>query len=373
MFNLDLTATIDELEQRLLAGEAMISALRRQQAATLASLDAMQVRQIDGSRSLQEWTRGRLDVSAHTARNLVSAARSLPSHPELVQLAADNAMSFERLVATSKLVATGADEEAVADSFQFDLAGVARLQRRYHRINRTTESEVFTDRHLYFQDSLDGTRGRFGGELPGFEYRILAKALEERADMFADLPGPRIGKPQRMADAIVSMAQDSLELPNPEGETIHRNDPLATVLVDGRLAGETQGEAGAEIEFGPRVGPAVLEQILCQGRVQLVGIANGKPVAVTDGTRSIPPAIRRMVAWRDGGCTIDGCHSRYRLQPHHIRPRAAGGSHEADNLTTLCWFHHHVVVHRLGHRIDPDSPQQRRRFRRNHTTGTDPP
>ena len=99
----------------------------------------------------------------------------------------------------------------------------------------------------------------------------------------------------------------------------------------------------------------------------------GKPVVTSDAARGIPPAVRRLVAWRDGGCTIAGCRSRYRLQVHHIKPRAAGGDHDPDNLTTLCWFHHHVVAHRLGHRIDPDSPPGKRRFLRNHTTGTDPP
>ncbi|MDP8958147.1 MAG: hypothetical protein M3N51_02875 [Actinomycetota bacterium] len=45
-----------------------------------------------------------------------------------------------------------------------------------------------------------------------------------------------------------------------------------------------------------------------------------------------------------------------------MRPRSESGSHHPDNLTTLCWFHHHVVVHGMGYRIDPGSPPQRRRF-----------
>jgi hypothetical protein len=373
MWNVDFSATVDELEQGLLARESMISLLRQQQAEIVASLDVAQVDRVDGARSMQEWTRGRLDVSAHTARDLVDAARQLAHQPELLQLCKDNDLSFERLVATSRLIASGADEEIIAKSFGFDLAGVTRLRHRHRRITRNNEREVFVDRHLYLQDSLDGVRGRFSGELPGFEYRIFAKAVEERAGMFGDLPGPTVAKPQRMADAVVSIAQDSLETVAVTGEAARRSEPIAVVLVDGQLAADTAGETGAEIEFGPRVGPATLERILCGGRVQLVGLANGKPVATTPGTRAIPPAIRRLVAWRDGGCTIDGCHSRYRLQPHHIQHWADTRNHRPDNLTTLCWFHHHVVAHGLGHRIDPDTPPNRRRFLRNHTTGADPP
>ena len=127
MLKMDSSATVDDLEQDLLAREAMISRLRQQQADLLALLDAMQVDQTDGCRSLQEWTRSRLDVSAQTARDLVDAARSLPGQPEIGELAEESHQSFERLVATLRLAASGADKQAIADSFGYDLAGVARL------------------------------------------------------------------------------------------------------------------------------------------------------------------------------------------------------------------------------------------------------
>ena len=74
---MDFTASIDEMEQGLLAREHMISMLRQQQAEILTTLDAMQVNQLDGASSLQEWVRGRLDVSSQTARDLVDAGRQL--------------------------------------------------------------------------------------------------------------------------------------------------------------------------------------------------------------------------------------------------------------------------------------------------------
>ena len=76
---------------------------------------------------------------------------------------------------------------------------------------------------------------------------------------------------------------------------------MATVFVDAGLAAATGGEAGAEIEYGPKVGPATLERILCGGAVQLIGLTDGRPVVVSDGARAIPPAVRRFVVWRDGG------------------------------------------------------------------------
>ena len=211
--------------------------------------------------------------------------------------------------------------------------------------------------------------------LPGFEFGILEAALSERADQFGDLPGPRQARSQRMADALVSIAQDSLDpaVPGADGSDKGRGAPLVTVFVDAGLAASTQGEAGAEVAYGPRVGPNTLERILCTGSVQVVGLDRGKPVVTSNAAKALPATVRRFVMWRDGGCTVDGCTSRYRLQPHHIRWRADDGDHEPDNLTTLCWFHHHTVVHGLGYRIDPDSPPQRRRFVNPTRPGPDSP
>ncbi len=78
-------------------------------------------------------------------------------------------------------------------------------------MTRQDEADVFANRMVYIQDSFDGTRGRTLLDLPGFEHRIFTKALEQRADMFNDMPGPAITKTQRLADAAVSIAQDSLD------------------------------------------------------------------------------------------------------------------------------------------------------------------
>jgi hypothetical protein len=58
-------------------------------------------------------------------------------------------------------------------------------------------------------------------------------------------------------------------------------------------------------------------------------------------TRSIAPATRRHVLRRDNGrCRATNCRNHVWLDVHHIRPRAAGGSHSPSNLLTLCGAHH---------------------------------
>jgi hypothetical protein len=365
MFEGEITTSVDRLEQVLLDGERLITRIRARQATALRRLDRAQVQQSDGARSLKEWVAARLDVNDGTARDLVFASKALPEYAEISERIERDEVSFDRVVATTKLAMAGAEPATVERSLGFDLAGVHRLVGRHRGVSRRDEAQVFRDRFVAIQPNLAESSGRFWGELPGFELRIVDKALNQRGDRFNDLPGPKLAHGQRMADALVSIAQDSLDGTTLDGEAPGgRSDPLVTVFADADLTARTRGAAGAEIEFGPKVGPMVLERILCSGAVQIVGLQDGRPVAVSDAARAIPPAIRRLVVWRDGGCTIDGCRSRYRLQPHHIRPWAERQDHDPDNLTTLCWFHHHVVIHGMGHRLDPDSPTQRRHFLR---------
>ncbi|MFH1466965.1 MAG: hypothetical protein ABIO70_21460 [Pseudomonadota bacterium] len=61
-------------------------------------------------------------------------------------------------------------------------------------------------------------------------------------------------------------------------------------------------------------------------------------------SRTIPPAVRRLVLVRDGGrCQVPGCRNRHHLDVHHLRARVEGGGHEPVNLVTLCTCHHDMV------------------------------
>jgi hypothetical protein len=362
MFDVDLESwSPDRLEQELLASESRVAAERMWQAELLRAVDVAQVALADGAKSLQEWTRARLDVTDGTARDLVQAARAVPDQPLVLDLAEDGA-SFDRLVATSRLVASGVDGETVERSLGYDLAGVVRLRERHRLISREDEAAAFRDCYLVLQPSLDMSWGTIRGELPGLEFVTVEECLSQRAEQLRGLPGPDIPRSALLADALVSVCQDGLD---PAADTTvdgYGREPLVSVLVDAELAAATRGEAGAEIAYGPRVGPLTLEPILCGGRVELIGLEDGRPVVASAAARMIPPQLRRAVAWRDGGCVIDGCTSRYRLQVHHLRFRSDGGDDDLENLATLCWFHHHVCIHGMGLVLDPDSPPKRRRF-----------
>ncbi len=355
-------ATTDCIERALTDLEARIGFCRHLQMELLTELDRRQVPLSDGARNLAEWAAARLDLAPDTATRLTQTARRLIDQPRLADELASGEMSFDRVVEESRLVASGADPGLVDRSRGWDLTGVRRITSRHQRITPVDEQQAFDERFLAIQPSLDRAGYRLWGRLPGMEGRLVEGALLKQADRFPSAPDQQpCPREQRNADALVAIAQDSLvgsSVAEPSGQ------PLVSIFVDAHLAAATRGEAGADIDVGPRVGPLTLEQILCGGAVEiLTSPPEGTPMTIGPTSRTIPPKLRRFILHRDGGqCTADGCRSRYRLQPHHIIPRSRGGSHDPSNLTTLCWYHHHVVVHRNGYRIDPASPPARRRF-----------
>ena len=245
------------------------------------------------------------------------------------------------------------------------------MTARHLRLTRRNEQQTFAQRSIMLQPSLDEAFYKIWGGLPGTDGKILEQALNLRADQFPPIPDhKRCPRNQRFADALVSIAQDSIDGTQTEGTP---TVPIVSIFVDAQLAARTGGEAGAQIDTGPRIGPLTLEEILCDSHVEILATAqDGTPLTVGPTSRTIPPKLKRFILHRDGGvCTTDGCQSRYRLQPHHIKPKSQGGTHHPENLTTLCWYHHHVVIHRNGYHINPNSPPQRRRFLK--PDGRDPP
>jgi hypothetical protein len=354
----------DALERRLLAGEAVIARVRAAQMVLVREADRRQAALADGCRSLVEWVTGRLDVAPETAKALVSTARCLENLPSVESAATEGAVSFDRAVAVARIADPSEDDTIVDELAVFDVAAIRRLSSKRHRFTKGMEREAFDTRYMTAQPNLDESSWRVHGQLPGMAGRCFVEALDTRADALPPDPDGDRSRGTRWADALWAISLDSLAAS--DGATVDSATPLLTVFVDANDATATNGEAGVVIEAGPRVGSDTVEAILCDGVIEVTGrTADGTPLGMGHRTRVIPPRLRRFTLHRDGGvCTIEGCVSRYRLQAHHITPWSQGGTTDATNLATVCWFHHHVVIHGRGYTINPDTPTQRRRLNR---------
>ena len=67
-------------------------------------------------------------------------------------------------------------------------------------------------------------------------------------------------------------------------------------------------------------------------------------------TDEIPLHLRRLVSLRDQGCGFSGgCDQPASgCEPHHVVHRKDGGPTSLTNLKDYCYWHHHVLLHRLG-------------------------
>ncbi len=285
------TLTTDRIEQTLLEGEAIIAGVRAAQMRLVREIDRRQTPMADGCRSLAEWVTGRLDVAPDTT--LVTAARR-------------------------------------------------------HRISTGKERESFERRYVVVQANLDASSWRIHGELPATAGRVLVDALDHKADTLPQNPEHLATRGMRWADALWAISLDTLT--GSDGASIDTHSPLVSAFVNASAAAATNGEAGVTVEAGPQLGPAALQGILCDGFVEVAATTqDGIPLAYGHRSRVIPPRLRRAILHRDGAaCTIEGCTSRYRLQIHHITSWADGGHTDPADLTTVCWFHHHIAIHGHG-------------------------
>jgi hypothetical protein len=342
--------TPDQVEQALLADEAIIAAARGRQMAHLALADQMQLPLADGCRSLKEWAAGRLDVSAETAYRLASTARRIQDAPDIAFSLEKGEVTFDRAEAMSRIPA-----DSRADwHLGLDIQALRRIAARHRQLTRSDDHHSHALSELTLQPNLDESRWNIWGELDGYAGPVVDKALTEVADTIGPLPdGTRPGLGYRKAAALTAICEES----RPAGITT----PLISVFVD---------DKGVEISGGTAVGPEILDKVACAGSLELIRTADGQPLAVGRRSRVIPNRLRRFILHRDGGCTGDGCQSRYRLEAHHVIPWSEGGPTTPENLVTLCWFHHQVVVHGFGYRIDARLGPGRVRFIK---PGPDPP
>jgi hypothetical protein len=165
---------------------------------------------------------------------------------------------------------------------------------------------------------------------------------------------------QQQADALVLLAETALH---------HEIDPGApgeryqvVVHVDVAVPADAEAPGQSVFEEGARVSAETSQRFACDAsRVVMEHDADGRFVDIGAKTRTIPPALRRALLYRDRTCHFPGCMGRF-CQGHHIWHWAQGGPTTLSNLVLLC-RRHHRAVHEEGYQVDRE-PDGELRFRR---------
>jgi hypothetical protein len=311
-----------------------------------------------GFRSCAAWLNWRIGLGPGAAREHVRVARALGTLPRVSHALARGELSYSKVRELTRVATPETEERLLAAARAGTAEHVERLVRGWRRVDRKAEAQQASRRHtsrsLHVYPDEDGTvriRGRLSPEVGALLVKALAAARETLYRQSRDQV-PAIDPPtmeQQQADALALLAETALH---------HGIDPGApgeryqvVVHVDAEVLADPDQPGQSVLDEGTRVPAGTSQRLACDAsRVVMRHHADGRVVEVGARTRTIPPALRRALHHRDGGCRFPGCGVRFG-QGHHIRHWAHGGPTTLSNLTMLCGRHHRAV-HEEGFEVD---------------------
>ena len=343
----------DELEESTIALKRQIDVANTRLLVRIAELEARGIPQGEHRLPTTAWLRHFCKMTASQASGLVKTARALTAMPHIRSAALAGDMTFDavRLLARARDLhpdefslheavfaeaATRLDlrdlRRAVAHwEQQVDYAGALRDAKRQHELRR-----LFV--HQTFQGMWDvsGTLSPEGGHL-------VATALRSLTDPANLDGGDHRSSGQRTADALDEICRFWLDH-NTTVQTSGGERPHITVTVPYEILVGAKDQL-PEIDGTP-VDPETVRRLACDaGIVRIVTAGESQPLDVGRRTRTIPPAIRRALELRDGGCVAPGCDRPPAwCDVHHKTHWADGGTTTLDDLELRC-RPHHMDVH----------------------------
>ncbi len=328
-----------------------------------------------GIASCAHWLNWKCSMSMGTARERVRVARALPALPKILAAFRIGKVSYSKVRAMTR-VATWRNEDVLLNvAFHGTAAHVethVRLYRKVKRIEALEQGEVqHAKRRLSLYEDDDGPwvmSGRFTPEQGALISKALDAAQEQLFEEQKQVPeevareiDQNLPPDQVLPYAFASRLCDALErvaegfLAGTKSESSGGDRYLVNIHTDVETLKEDGTGAESEIEDRGHVSAETSRRMACDCSVVHWHDNNeGEPLSVGRKTRSIPPAIRRALKRRDGGCRFPGCSCTRFVDAHHIQHWVDGGETSMDNLVLLC-RRHHRLVHEEGFGLNRDT------------------
>lgn len=301
--------------------------------------------------SCAHWLNFKCGLNLGAAREKVRVSHALAALPKIAASMSRGELSYSKVRALTRVACPTTEETFLMIALHGTAHHVERLVRGYRRAQDaeelSREAGQHANRSVSYSFADDGSlvlRAR----LPALVGAILIKALDAAIETLpdneisADVCAERsIPYPALRADALAVLAENFLAGSQASSKTADRCQVV--VHVDAETLRE-HSAGRCEIEGGPAISAETARRLTCDASLlTMIENERGEPLDVGRKTRSIPPAIRRALNTRDGGCRFPGCtHQRY-VDAHHIEHWADGGDTKLPNLITLCRLHHRLV------------------------------
>ena len=353
----DLGDEIAELAARLdVATHRMLTCVRQ--------FDEANGWHAQGAVSCAHWLSWRIGLDLATARERVRVARTLGKLPAIDGALGAGKLSYAKVRALSRvatpeneakllemaLFATGAQLERICRGYRGALSVDEPPTREGRSVRRRLlpsgmvklEIVLCPDEADLVLRALDRAReveyeaaqGDVSAETrncdPGHK-DVSAETPDEGADTSSPWPS--------RPDGMVALAESYLAGSTATGNGGERYQVMLHVDQDPLAA---DGALAATLEDGTSVSAETFRRVACDCGIVAVSGGEGH-LSIGRRSRSIPPAIRRVLQLRDQGCRFPGCtHDRF-LHGHHVHHWLHGGETGVDNLLLLCSHHHHLV------------------------------
>lgn len=324
-----------------------VTMIEARAASVLADIERRGLHEDAGYLTAAALIRDRLGISSGEARRRVGEARGLSEHPTIrdaYERADIDRPRVSMLLAASKVDTDlfERDEQVLVDAAGSLTADEARRAINYWKQAADQaaavddESCLYERRRLSISETFEGTV-RIDGLLDPESGKVVLKAIGSIVEPSLLDPEDTRSKLQRRADALVDLCADHLA--HGDTRTSGGTRPHITLTVAPEAL---RGEPAEPCELdGTVVTPTTARRISCDATVTEVVVDDGTILDVGRARRTIPPAIRRALEVRDGGCSRSGCDAPSRwCDAHHIVHWADGGPTSLDNLRLLCRRHH---------------------------------
>jgi len=352
--------SLEVLEGRITSMAARLAAETREWLRLVAEFNRRKGWVQWGMRSMAHWLSWSCSVGPGVAREYVRVATALTDLPLVDQAFGQGKLSYSKVRALTRVADRVDEQTLVEQASTHSAAQLEKVVRGYRKSQRPDRPVQDRRKARWFYDD-DGMLV-LSARLTADEGALLVAALEQArgADLGKDDPLPDD------ADALVALAQIAQAAGPVDSSGDDRH--LVVVHADAQLlsaptAGPPQEPAAnCRIEHGPGLTVEALRRLACDAALIAWvsgAVSPGKDLRLGRKTRKIPPALRRALRFRDGGCQFPGCPRVRFLDGHHVVHWADGGPTDLDNLILLCGRHHRAV-HEDGFTLvpDPDRPQR---------------
>src|SRR5215211_3565692 len=393
---------IEDLGDEIATLSAHIHAATHRLLVLVAEFDRLRGWELAGYSNCARWLAARTAIDLGTAREKVRAARALTDLPLTSAAMSRGELSFSQVRALTRAARADSEAELLELARGTTTAQLERMVRVLKKGSRKDEGvweqERYGSRTFSVCPDDDGmyvVSGRLMPEVGALLMRAIEAASDalfhERAtagvpdDMAAQQRGisaaaegpdaarhcriPSVAGDtdtearQRRADAVGLLAERAMAAGfgvTDECGCASREAPISgtraeryqvVLHVDAQTL-SADGEPGrSELEDGTRVSGETARRLTCDASVvKLSHAPDGSILELDRKTRTISPALRRALEFRDRGCRFPGCHLRF-TDGHHVRHWSDGGATGLSNCVLVCEFHH-TLVHEGGWRVE---------------------